>query len=403
MLAIGLATMTVASVLCAVAPSIGALIAARIVLGAGAAIVVPISLALLNGTLRPADRAKGIGLWAGLETLGIALGPYAGGWLVDHVSWRAVFVLGIPLILVAFETERHVPAAGEERGRDAVDWVGSLLSVLGLGGVIYGLTAGPASGWLSGGCLVPLTVGVAALLALVPVERRATAPTLRPSLFKSSQFDAINLATLLFYGALGAASYVLVLQLELRLGYSATNAGAALIPETAVFLLLAPFSGALVARLGPRWPMVCGIGLVGAALVWLSVVQPGTQYATVILPALVLYGIGLGVAVTPLTSAVLAAVDDRDLGEGTAVNDAASRVGGAALVALVPALIGATGGSSLARGLVHGYQPAIILMAVICFIAAGISFAFVATRSAGGKSSRRFAHHAIAAEVTRNE
>lgn len=381
LLAIGLVVMTIASVLCAVAPTIGALIAGRIVLGMGGALVVPNSLALLNGTLRKSDRARGIGLWAGLETLGIAIGPYAGGWLVDHVSWRAVFLLGIPLIAVALVANTRVPETGEERREGSVDRLGGALAIIGLGGVIYGLISGPASGWANIRCLLPLGVGIAALLALFPVERRVSAPTIRVSLFASKQFDAINIATFLFYGALGAASYLVVLQLELRLGYSATDAGAALIPETAVFLVLAPFSGALVAWAGPRWPMVLGIGLVGAALFWMSAVHSGSSYVGAILPALLLWGLGLGVTVTPLTAAVLAAAEDRDLGEASAVNDAASRVGGAVLVALVPALIGATGGSSLAHGLAQGYQPAMIVMAVICVIAAAISFWFVVGRS----------------------
>jgi MFS family permease len=148
-LAAGLLVMLVASAACAVAPSAGTLIGARVLQGTGAALVVPSSLALLNGTLRPGDRARGIGIWAGLATLGTTVGPYAGGWLTDHTSWRAVFLLNPPLILAALLVLRYVPETGTARRPLSLDVAGALLAVAGLGGVIYALTAGPASGWLS--------------------------------------------------------------------------------------------------------------------------------------------------------------------------------------------------------------------------------------------------------------
>jgi EmrB/QacA subfamily drug resistance transporter len=370
LLAIGLVVMLAASVACALAPSIGALIAARACQGVGAALVVPNSLALVNGGLRQSDRARGIGIWAGLETLGTTLGPYAGGWLVDQFSWRAVFLLIIPFILASLILLWYVPETLTTRGPLSLDAVGALLTVVGLGGVIYALTEGPESGWLNVPVLAAAAVGVLCLAALWPAERHRRAPLLKLSLFASREFDAINVMTLLFYGALGAASYLIFLLCELRLGYSAAEAGASLIPESAVFLVLAPVSGALVARFGPRWMMVAGITAVAAGLFWLSAAHPGESYATAILPGVLLWGVGIGVAVTPLTAAVLAAVGDADLGEASGINDAASRIGGVVVIALVPALIGAVGGTSLARALVHGYQPAMIVMAGLCLAGA---------------------------------
>lgn len=376
-LAAGLAVMLVASALCAAAPSAGVLIAARVVQGAGGALVVPSSLALLNGTLRPADRARGIGIWAGLATLGTTVGPYAGGWLTDHVSWRALFLLNPPLILAGLIVLRYVPDTGDERRPLSLDVPGALLAVAGLGGVIYALTAGPASGWASAPVLVAAVAGAVGLAALVPAERRRRAPMLRLSLFASRQFDAINVMTVLLYGALYAAFYLVTLQCELRLGYSAAQAGAALIPESAVFLALAPVSGALVARAGPRWLMVAGILAIGAGFGWLSAAHPGEGYAAALLPGALLWGVGTGLCVTPLTAAVLAAVSDADLGEASAINDATSRVGGVVLIALVPALIGATGGRSIARALAQGYQPAMIVLAALCAAAALVTALFV--------------------------
>ena len=275
-LGIGLCVMIVSSILCASASSIDALIAARAVQGIGAALVVPTSLALLNGTLRESDRARGIGVWAGISTLATTVGPYAGGWLVDHASWRWVFLLNVPLILLALVALHRVPETSGTRRSLSLDVAGALLASLGLGGLIYALTDGAGSGWTSARILIAFIVGGLALVALLPVERRRREPMLRLSLFSSRQFDAINAATVLFYGALSAAGYLIVIQLELKLGYTATQAGAALIPSTVVFLFLAPFSGALVQRIGPRWLMVAGILLVAVSQVWFAEVGPGS-------------------------------------------------------------------------------------------------------------------------------
>jgi EmrB/QacA subfamily drug resistance transporter len=380
LLMIGLLVMVVFSVGCAVAPSAGTLIAARVGQGIGAALVVPNSLALLNGTLRDGDRARGIGIWAGLETLGTTIGPYAGGWLIDQFSWRAVFLLSIPLLLPALILLRHVPENLTARGPLSLDIVGALLTVVGLGGVIYALTEGPETGWLTAPVLVAAAVGVAGLAVLWPAERRRRAPLLKLSLFASRPFDAINVMTVLFYGALGASSYLVFLQCELRLGYSAAQAGAALIPESVVFLFLAPVSGRLVARLGARWMMVAGIAATAAALFWLSAAHPGQSYAVAILPGVLLWGLGIGVAVTPLTAAVLAAVGAADLGEASGINDAASRVGGVVVIALVPVLVGATGGTSIAHAITRGYQPAMIVMGGLCVAGALVIALFVTDR-----------------------
>src|SRR5919198_4618666 len=361
----GLLVMLVASMCCAGAPTVGTLIAARLIQGAGAALVVPSSLAMLNGTLRGADRARGIGVWAGVSTLGTTLGPYGGGWLVDHASWRYVFLLNLPLIAAACWALRLVPEVNHTPRPLSLDLAGGLLAVLGLGGGIYALTEGPSSGWDSAVVLSSGAVGILCLAALVPVDQRRSGPMLRTSLFLSRQFDAINAATVLFYGALAAASYLGVLQCELRLGYSATAAGAALIPESAVFLLVSPLVGGLTARVGTRLLMATGIVIVAAGFAWLSTAQPGDSYAEAILPGALLWGLGIGLTVAPLTAGVLAAVEDTDLGEASAINDAASRVGGVILIALVPALLGVGGSDDLVQPLAHRYQTAMLVMAAL--------------------------------------
>jgi MFS family permease len=200
---------------------------------------------------------------------------------------------------------------------------------------------------------------------------------LRLSLFRSRQFDAINMTTVVYYGSLSAGAYLLILQCQLQLGFSASESGAALIPGSVVFVLLSPLSGALVARIGPRWLMVAGMVAMAAAFLSFSTAAAGSGYVDGVLPGALLWGLGLGLSVTPLTAAVLAAVGDSDLGEAAAINDAASRVGGAIAIAVVPALIGATAGASFSSALVDGYQPAMVVLAGAAIVAAVITAVFV--------------------------
>ena len=381
-LVIGLSVMFGAAILCACAPSMSVLIAGRSIQGVGAALVTPTSLALLNATLRSSDRARAIGLWAGLETFATTVGPYVGGWLVDHGSWRWVFLLDLPLILVALVAVRYVPESITDRRSVSLDFVGAGLAVVGLGGFVYALTEGAGAGWSSPRIVVAFALGLLALLALIPAERRSRKPMLRLSLFSSRQFDAINVTTILVYGALAAASYLIAVELELKLGYTAAQAGAALIPMTAVFVLLSPLSGALVSRLGARWLMVAGILLIAGSQLWLAEVHAGSHYVDAILPAVLMRGVGLGLMVAPLTAAVLAAVGDPDLGEASAINDAAARVGAVVAVALVPVLIGVGAGSTLAGALTHGYRQAMIAIGVLCLAGAAVAWLFVAGKTA---------------------
>jgi len=191
--------------------------------------------------------------------------------------------------------------------------------------------------------------------------------------------------------------------MRVHLGYSAAQAGAALIPETVMFLLLAPVSGALVSRVGPRWLMVAGMLVVAAGLIWISDADPGERYVTAILPGALLWGIGIGIAVTPLTAAVLAAVPDADLGEASGVNDASARVGGLVVIALVPALIGVAAGQTLAGALRDGFQPAMLVMAGLCGIAAVISAVFVsdARRQGAPRMVPRAPDHGCALPVAK--
>lgn len=371
-----------ASVLCAAAPTTGVLVAARLFQGSGAALLGPSALSLLNGTLRVDQRARGIGIWAGLATFGMTLGPYAAGWLVDHSSWRYLFLLNVPLVLAALWVLRHVPAVEHPRSPLALDVAGGALAVAGLGGVMYALTAGPTHGWLTGSVLISALLGVSCLAALVPIENRQQSPMLHLSLFRVRQFAAINLTTLLLYGALAAAAYLIALQTQLRLGYSATAAGAALIPASVVFFVLSPLVGGLVARVGPRRLMFGGMVAISSGFFWLAGLEPGDSYASDLLPGALLWGLGLGLAVAPLTAGVLASVGDDELGQASAVNDAAARVGGLVVIALVPALLG-VGHDGLDQALATGYRPAMVVVGGLSLVAAAVAGLFVSDHSTG--------------------
>ena len=242
--------------------------------------------------------------------------------------------------------------------------------------MIDGLTVGTKLGWTSPRVLVELVVGAACLIALVPTERRVRTPMLKLSLFASRQFSAINAATVLLYGAQYAATYLLILRCELTLGYTAAQAGAALIPSSVIFIALCPASGAVLGRVGPRRLMTAGMVTFALAFLWLAQARSGS-YAEAILPGVVLWGVALGLVVTPLTAAVLAAVSVADLGEASAINDVAARLGGAIMIALVPLLIGVNAGRGLAAALMDGYQPAMIVLAGLAVLAAVVTVVFV--------------------------
>ncbi len=329
----------------------------------GAALVVPISLTLLNSTLLMADRARGIGAWPACQRSSPPSVPTsAAGWSITP-PWRWVFLLPLPLIVVALAALRQLPAASAKRRSPSIDVVGALLLVFGLGGAVYALTEAPRSGWSSTRVLIAVAIGGLSFMLLVPFERRRT-PMVRLSLFESRQFVAVNAVTLLVYGALSASGFLFVILCQLKLGYTATQAGAAFIPAAGLFVALSPLSGALVARIGPRWPVVAGIVLVAGSLLWLAQARPGSGYLNAVLPGVVAQGVGLGMMVPPLTAAVLAAVHDHEVGAASAINDAAAKVGAVAAVALVPVLIGVSAGSSLADSLTDGYRTAMIQPAV---------------------------------------
>lgn len=369
---LGIYGFTVASVLCGLAPSATTLIAARALQGVGGALLVPGSLALLSATIHPADRARAVGAWSGLVGVASAAGPLLGGWLVDSASWRLAFLLNLPLAAVVVVVARLVPESIDVRAAPHLDLPGAVTAAAGLALVTGGLIEG-GERWST----LTAVVGAALLAAFVMIERRSPNPMLPPSLFASSQFVGANLVTLAVYAGLGGALFLVVANLQLALGYSALEAGAALLPVTVLMLVLSPRAGALAQRAGPRLALTSGPLVVAAGLVWLGRIGPGDRYASTILPAAALFGLGLAITVAPLTAAVLASVDERHLGVGSATNNAAARLAGLLAVAVLPAVAGVEFVASRGRGL-PGYGTALGTSAALC--AAGSAIAAVTVR-----------------------
>lgn len=372
----GLAGFTVASLLCGVAPSVGFLIGARALQGVGAALLVPGSLALISGSFGQEDKGHAIGAWSGLSGVTTALGPFIGGWLVDSISWRLVFFINLPLALTAIAiTLRHVP---ESRNADAArtpDVRGGVTAALGLGGIVFALIEGPARGWDQPLVVVAAGVGVVATIAFLVVEAKVSHPMMPFSIFRSRQFSAANGTTLLVYAALNGAMFLVVIQLQKVLGYSALEAGAALMPITLLLLTLSPTAGKLAQRWGPRGPMTAGPLVAGAGLALLMDVDAGSGYVSDVFPGIVVFGLGMAATVAPLTTAVLTAIEAGHAGLASGINNAVARIAGLLAVVLVPLAAGISGIDQVGgAAFSDGFRRSMLISAALCVGGAVISF-----------------------------
>ncbi len=376
MFVLGLIAFSVASVLCGAAPTIELLIGARALQGAGAALLVPGSLAIISASFHPDDRGRAVGAWSGLAGVSTAIGPFLGGWLIDTVSWRLIFLINLPLAVVAvLVATRHVPESRDTSSVARPDLPGAVTVSLGLAGLAYALIEGAAGMTVT--TWAAAVLGVVFLAVFIRVESRQPNPMLPLEVFRSRQFTGANLTTLAVYTGLGGATFLLVLQLQLVLGYSALEAGAALLPVTLLMLVLSARAGNLARRIGPRLPMTAGPLVVAAGLVLFSQVGAGSTYATSVLPGAVVFGLGLALTVAPLTSTVLASLDERHLGVGSGVNNAVARVAGLLAVALLPALVGLDTGSPTAFS--AGFVDALRIAAGICVAGGAVAWATIRT------------------------
>jgi EmrB/QacA subfamily drug resistance transporter len=336
----GIAVFTAASIACGLAPNIMTLIVSRAVQGLGAALLTPASLAMLGATFDEHERSHAIGIWAGFAALTAAAGPVLGGWLVDQVSWRAIFLLNVPLAVAAAGLAIGFACESRDPQARSLDWKGALAVAAGLAAITWGLSAIPASGFRDNTVLGALGLGIAFLALFVAIEVRAGERAMMPlSLFRTRQFAAANALTLLLYFALGGALYYLPFGLIRLGGYSATQAGSTLLPFALIMGFGASSAGALADRFGPRPSLTAGPIIAACGLALLALADFGKSYWTGVLPAIAVLAVGMTLTVAPLTATVMASVGEAHAGIASGINNAVARIAGLLAVAALGAAL----------------------------------------------------------------
>jgi EmrB/QacA subfamily drug resistance transporter len=369
---VGLVVFAAASAACALSQGVGALIAARVVQGSGAALVMPLAVALLGSALADEQRGRALGVFEGLTGLATIAGPPVGGSVAYLVGWEWIFWVNVPIALLLIPLVRN--RIGESRGPDsALDLRGMALVTGGAFGLVWGLVRGNESGWNSPNVVVPLLLGAVLIVLFVSSQRRAKEPMFPLRLFSNRTFAASALVSLLLYAALYGTVFFLAQYLQVGLGYSALDAGLLLIPWTATLLAVAPLAGALADRLGNRPVLVAGLLLKAAGLAWLAAIAtPDTSYAALVIPVLV-EGIGTSMAIPVVQSAMLGAVSPVDIGKASGINGLSQEFGGVFGVAVLVAMFTTVGSYTSASSFVTGFVVATAACAALAAVAAVIA------------------------------
>jgi EmrB/QacA subfamily drug resistance transporter len=372
--ALGLVGFGLTSVLCGLSPNLELLVVFRLLQGAAGALLVPGSLSLIAAAFTGPAQARAYGIWAGATSGTTLLGPFVGGVLVDTVSWRAVFLLNIPLVVLAlYAVIKHVAESRDEEASPRFDWLGAAVVALAVGGLAFGAIYGQQREWRDPIAFIALAIGAVATVALVPLMSLRSHPLIPPSLFKSRNFTVVNLSTLLIYGALYVVFYNLALFQQGTLGYDAAAAGLSGLPGSILLTVLSSRVGKLAGRYGPRWFMFVGPLIMAAGVLWFArapaietawIVDPAspasyippTDFLVNLLPGGILFGIGISILVAPLTSVLMTSVPVHNSGLGSAINNAISRIGPQLAGAVVFVAVTATFYGSLARRV--GADPA---------------------------------------------
>jgi EmrB/QacA subfamily drug resistance transporter len=381
---LGVVWFAAASAACALAPNPEVLIAARAVQGIGAALLTPGSLAMMQGSFRPQDRARAIGLWSGMSGVSTIIGPLLGGGLVQSVGWQYIFWINVPIALVVVAiTARQVPESRDPQAARRFDLLGAALGAVGLGAITFAL--------IEVGSRPATTIAIAAVIGVVAmgafaVSQRRPDPMVPPAIFTSRVFNASNLLTLVVYGALSALTLLLVLQLQVVAGYGPLVAGLATLPLTIVMLVLSGRSAALASRIGPRAQMTLGPILCAGGAIMLLSVDADSSYWFDVLPGLTVFAFGLTCLVAPLTATVLGAAPDRWAGIASGVNNAIARAGGLLAVAALPVAVGLSGDDyDDPVAFDDGYQAAMIVCAALLVL--GGLVGWIGLRGTSGERS----------------
>ncbi|PYJ90651.1 MAG: MFS transporter [Verrucomicrobia bacterium] len=388
----GVALFAVASAWCGLAANIGQLIVARAAQGLGAALLVPGSLAIISSSFPVNERGRAIGTWSGFSAITTAIGPVMGGWLIEHVSWRAVFFINVPIaLLVILISLRSVPESSDKESA-GLDWLGAIVGALGLGALVYGLIESSRLGFDDRSVLVALVAAAVLLGLFLMIETRVSNPMLPLALFRSRTFTGANLLTFLLYGALGGTLFFLPLNLIQVQHYSATAAGAVFLPFVLIIFLLSRWAGGLVESYGPKIPLIVGplIAALGFALFMLPGANAG--YWQNFFPAVVVLGTGMAVSVAPLTTTVMNSITENRVGIASGVNNAVSRAAGLLAIAVLGIVMLHVFSRALDRRLADGKLPASMLQSLQ---AQRTKLAAIALPEDADSATRTLMRHAI--------
>ncbi|TXS50588.1 DHA2 family efflux MFS transporter permease subunit [Streptomyces sp. uw30] len=382
---VGISIFTVASAAAALAPGIDSLIAARAVQGAGAAIMMPLTLTLLTAAVPVAKRGMAYGIWGAVNGLAIASGPLIGGALTEHISWQWIFWLNVPLGLALLPLARLRLAESHGTGAP-LDISGTLLASGGLFGIVYGLVRGPADGWTGRLVLTGLFAGGALLVGFILYSTRAKNPMLPMRLFRSRAFSGINAASMLMFLGMFGSIFLLSQYMQGVLGYSPTEAGLRMLPWTGMPMLVAPIAGILADRIGGRPVVATGLFLQAAGLAYLaSVVTVDVSYAAQ-LPGLIISGVGMALFFAPAAHLVMSSVRASEQGIASGANNALREVGGALGIAVMASIFSAQGGYETGQTFVDGLQPALVTGAAVVAVA-GLAALAIPSQRRGGKAA----------------
>ena len=386
---LGVCIFTVASLLCAVSPTVEILIGARVVQGIGGALLTPGSLAMIESAFRASDRPRAIGAWSGLTGVASAVGPLLGGYLVQAFSWRAVFLINLPIGALVVGLAHHVPESRDPSAHGRLDIPGAVCGAVGLAGVTYALIEGTGNG-LSASIIVTGAVGLLGLAAFVVTEMRSSNPMMPLGMFSSRQFTGANIVTFVVYAAIGSFFFLLISFLQISLGYSPIAAGAATLPVTLLMLGLSARSGALAQRIGPRIPLTIGPLVIALGLLLMTQISSGDSYVTGILPGVVVFGLGLTLVATPVTATVLAAADQRRAGIASGINNAVARVANLLAVAALP-LVANLGGERFYQpaAMTHGFHIAMAVAAGLSIVGGIIAWFTISDDALRAEPKRR--------------